>query len=149
VRILSREFTVAGVYAPKGNLGPDNLDSQSLVPISVAKRVLFGGTSIQGADVQVRTQADVVPTMDAIDSLMADRHKIAEGAGEDYSTEDQTQIITTAAAATSTFKTLTLALGAITLIVGGIGIMNIMLVSVSERTREIGIRRSRVAVTAK
>ena len=142
VRILSREFTVVGVYAPKGNLGPDNLDNQALVPVTVAKRVLFGGESIQGADVQVRTQADVVPTMDAIDSLMTDRHNVRNGQGEDFSTEDQTQIITAAQAATSTFKTLTLALGAISLIVGGIGIMNIMLVSVTERTREIGIRKA-------
>jgi len=142
VRILSREFAVVGVYAPKGNLGPDNLDNQALVPVTVAKRVLFGGENIQGADVQVRAQTDVVPTMDEIDSLMADRHKIVDGRGEDFSTEDQTQIITAAQAATSTFKTLTLALGAIALIVGGIGIMNIMLVSVTERTREIGIRKA-------
>jgi putative ABC transport system permease protein len=142
VRILSREFTVVGVYAAKGNLGPDNLDNQALVPVTVAKRVLFGGETIQGADVQVRTQVQVVPTMDAIDGLMAERHKIVEGRGEDFSTEDQTQIITAAAAATSTFQTLTLALGAIALIVGGIGIMNIMLVSVTERTREIGIRKA-------
>jgi putative ABC transport system permease protein len=142
LRILSREFTVVGVYAPKGNLGPDNLDNQAFVPITVAKRVLFGGEKIQGADVQVRTQAEVVSTMDEIDTLMAKRHQIIEGRGEDFSTEDQSQIITAAAAATSTFKTLTLALGAIALVVGGIGIMNIMLVSVTERTREIGIRKA-------
>jgi putative ABC transport system permease protein len=142
VRILSREFTVIGVYAPKGNLGPDNLDNQAFVPITVAKRVLFGGEKIQGADVQVHTQAQLVSTMDEIDSLMAERHHIIEGHGEDFTTEDQTQIITTAAAATSTFETLTLALGAIALVVGGIGIMNIMLVSVTERTREIGIRKA-------
>jgi putative ABC transport system permease protein len=135
-------FTVVGVYARKGNLGPDNLDNQAFVPLAVAKRVLFGGENVHGADVQVTHQADVVPTMDEIDSLVLERHRIASGAGEDFSTEDQTTIITTAEAATSTFRTLTLALGAIALVVGGIGIMNIMLVSVTERTREIGIRKA-------
>ena len=140
VRIFDREFTVVGVYARKGNLGPDNLDNQAFVPLAVAKRVLFGGENVHGADVQVRRQADVTPTMDAIDELLLRRHRIIAGRPEDFSTEDQTTIITTAAAATSTFQTLTLALGAIALVVGGIGIMNIMLVSVTERTREIGIR---------
>ena len=116
VRILQREFTVAGVFARKGNLGPDNLDNQAFVPLTVAKRVLFGGENVHGADVQVARQTDVVPSQDEIDSLLAERHRIAGGAGEDFSTEDQTQIITTAAAATSTFKTLTLALGAIALV---------------------------------
>ena len=142
LRIFDREFTVVGVYARKGNLGPDNLDNQAFVPMTVAKRVLFGGETVHGADVQVGRQADVTPTMDEIDSLMAERHHIVPGHSEDFSTEDQQTIITTAAAATATFQTLTLALGAIALIVGGIGIMNIMLVSVSERTREIGIRKA-------
>jgi putative ABC transport system permease protein len=142
VRIINRELTVVGVYAHKGSLGPDNLDKAALVPLNVAKRVLFGGEKVQGSDVQVATQADVLPVKDQIDTLMAERHHIVKGRGEDFSTEDQATIITAAQQATSTFETLTLALGAIALIVGGIGIMNIMLVSVAERTREIGIRKA-------
>jgi putative ABC transport system permease protein len=142
VRILDREFTVIGVYARKGNLGPDNLDNNAFVPLTVAKRVLFGGEAIHGSDVQVASPADVTPTMDAIDSLMHDRHHVGPGRSDDFSTEDQATIINAAQAASSTFQTLTLVLGAIALIVGGIGIMNIMLVSVTERTREVGIRKA-------
>jgi putative ABC transport system permease protein len=142
VRVFDREFTVVGRYARKGSLGPDNLDNQALVPLAVALRALFGGDKLQGADVQVASQADVNPVKDQIDSLLHERHRILPGHADDFSTEDQATIITTAQEATSTFQTLTLALGVIALIVGGIGIMNIMLVSVTERTREIGIRKA-------
>jgi putative ABC transport system permease protein len=142
IRILDREFLVVGVFAPKGNLGDENLDNQIFVPLTVAKRVLFGGENVRSASVQVVSHTMVEDVMDAIEEKLYVRHRILPGRGEDFGTEDQTEIITTAQAATSTFETLTLGLGAIALIVGGIGIMNIMLVSVSERTREIGIRKA-------
>ena len=142
IRILDREFTVIGVFEPKGSLGDENLDNQAFVPLKVAKRVLFGGENVRSAEIQVESNDLVLPTMDAIDELLYERHRIQEGRGEDFGTEDQTEIITTAQEATSTFERLTLGLGAIALVVGGIGIMNIMLVSVTERTREIGIRKA-------
>jgi putative ABC transport system permease protein len=142
VRVLSREFTVVGIFAHKGSLGPDNLDKQAFVPLQVAKRVLFGGENVAGADVQTLTNADVAPVKDQIDSLTHDRHRIQTGRQDNFSTEDQATIVRASQQATSTFETLTLMLGVIALIVGGIGIMNIMLVSVAERTREIGIRKA-------
>jgi putative ABC transport system permease protein len=142
VRMLDREFVVVGVFTPKGSLGDENLDNQAFVPLEVAKRVLFGGEKVRSASVQVEDAALVEDTMDEIEELLFVRHRILPGRGEDFGTEDQTELITTAQAATSTFETLTLGLGAIALIVGGIGIMTIMLVSVAERTREIGIRKA-------
>jgi putative ABC transport system permease protein len=142
IRILDREFTVVGVFGPKGSLGDENLDNQAFVPLTVAKRVLFGGDKVRSASVQVADPTLVPTIMDEIDELLYERHQILPGRGEDFGTEDQTEIITTAQAATSTFQRLTLGLGAIALVVGGIGIMNIMLVSVTERTREIGIRKA-------
>jgi putative ABC transport system permease protein len=142
VRIQDREFIVAGRYASKGSLGGENLDRQSFVPLEVARRTLFGGDKVQGADIQVASQSEINPIKDKIDELLLTRHRILPGRPEDFSTEDQQTLITTAAAATSTFQTLTLALGVMALVMGGIGIMNIMLVSVTERTREIGIRKA-------
>jgi putative ABC transport system permease protein len=142
VRIQDREFTVIGSYASKGSLGGENLDRQSFVPLEVARRTVFGGEKVNGADIQVASQSEINPTKDLIDELLLKRHRIQPGRAEDFSTEDQQTLITTAAAATSTFQTLTLALGVMALVMGGIGIMNIMLVSVTERTREIGIRKA-------
>jgi putative ABC transport system permease protein len=80
--------------------------------------------------------------MDTIGTLLRANHKLPPSYPDDFSVEDQAQILKTARSASTTFRVLTFALGGIALLVGGIGIMNMMLVSVHERTREIGIRKS-------
>jgi putative ABC transport system permease protein len=92
--------------------------------------------------VQVRSEQQVTTTMDAIGSLLRTQHNLPASYPDDFSIEDQAQILKTAQSASTTFRALTFALGGIALLVGGIGIMNMMLVSVHERTREIGIRKS-------
>ena len=93
-------------------------------------------------DVQVANEAEIEPAIDEITTLLVDNHQLPPGYPEDFSAEDQAEIVKEAQRATTTFRILTFALGGIALLVGGIGIMNMMLVSVHERIREIGIRKS-------
>jgi ABC-type antimicrobial peptide transport system permease subunit len=141
LRIGGHEFEVVGVLQPRGKLGL-NLDNQVLIPLPIATRVLLGGSNTRSIDVQMRTEQDVNPAMDEIGVLLRKQQKLPTSHPDDFSIEDQAQILKTARSASTTFRVLTFALGGIALIVGGIGIMNMMLVSVHERTREIGIRKS-------
>jgi putative ABC transport system permease protein len=141
LRLGSHEFEIVGILQPRGKLG-QNLDNQVMIPLPIATRVLLGGVNTRSIDVQVRTEQQVTPTMDEIGALLRKEHNLPASYPDDFSIEDQAQILKTARSASTTFRVLTFALGGIALLVGGIGIMNMMLVSVHERTREIGIRKS-------
>jgi putative ABC transport system permease protein len=142
VRIQEHEFTVAGALAHKGKLGQDDLDNQAFVPLSLARRVLLGGDNVRSVDVRVRSDGDIHAVQDQMTALLRRQHRLPASSPDDFSMEDQASIVKTAQSATGIFRGLTIGLGAIALLVGGIGIMNIMLVSVTERTREIGIRKA-------
>jgi putative ABC transport system permease protein len=142
VRVGSREFQVVGVLDKRGKLGQDNLDNRIFIPLPLSTRVLLGGVNTRSIDVQVRSAGDVTAAMDAMGTLLRRQHRLPPSYPDDFSIEDQASILKTAQAASRTFRVLTFALGGIALLVGGIGIMNMMLVSVHERTREIGIRKS-------
>src|SRR5213076_594079 len=104
------------------------------------KRVLGGGTTLRNINAQVASPHDLAPAQQQIVALLRQRHNIRPGRDDDFTVRNQQEI---AQAATATSRVMTLLLGAIagvSLVVGGIGIMNIMLVSVTERTREIGTR---------
>jgi putative ABC transport system permease protein len=135
-------FQVIGILQPKGGAGFQNPDDQVMVPISVVQKYFVGSTSVRTIGVSVATPDQMTAATGAIGTLLRDRHNLAASAADDFTIFNQTQLLD---AASSISATLTLLLGgiaSISLVVGGIGIMNIMLVSVRERTREIGIRKA-------
>lgn len=144
IRIKNSPYVVLGVLAGKGqSLDGRDQDDTVLVPVTTAQRKLFG-TQFAGTVRYIMAQADSVDAMPrvekSINDLLRQRHRIRDGAENDFSIRNLTAMANTAA---ETSKVMSLMLGAIasiSLLVGGIGIMNIMLVSVTERTREIGIR---------
>jgi putative ABC transport system permease protein len=142
VRVGNQEFEVVGVQARRGALADENLDNRIFVPLPIVTRVLLGGANIVHVDLRVESETDIEPTIGAIEDLLREQHKLPESYPDDFSAEDQASIVKEAQRATTTFRVLTFSLGGIALLVGGIGIMNMMLVSVHERFREIGIRKS-------
>ncbi len=142
VRVGHLEFDVVGLQARRGKLADEDLDNRIFVPLPVVTKVILGGENILHIDALVRSESEIEPAIDAVTTLLRRQHKLAPAAPADFSAEDQASIVKEAQRATGTFRILTYALGGIALLVGGIGIMNMMLVSVRERTKEIGIRKS-------
>ncbi len=141
VRIQNAPYTVVGLLKPKGmNMMGMDQDDLVLVPWTSAMVRLTGTDSFRAITVQVESAEQVAVVMEDLAALLRQRHRIRDGAEDDFHVRSQQEIMEMA---TSTTKTMTILLGAIagvSLLVGGIGIMNIMLVSVTERTREIGVR---------
>lgn len=144
IRIKQSPFVILGVLESKGQtLDGRDQDDTIIVPLSTAQRKLFGN-QLPGSVRQIIVQAesDNVMTMveDNINGLLNQRHNIRPGSDSDFSVRNLTALANSAAETTRTMSLLLGAIASVSLLVGGIGIMNIMLVSVTERTREIGIR---------
>jgi putative ABC transport system permease protein len=141
LRLRALSCTVIGVLQSKGksNFGQDR-DDTVVIPIRTMQRRLTGNDDIHQVQLSVRTSASSEKAQQDIYRLMRERRHLARDADDDFSIMDQQEIANTISGTTRTLTALLAAVAAISLLVGGIGIMNIMLVSVTERTREIGIR---------
>jgi putative ABC transport system permease protein len=133
-------FTVAGVLNAKGqNAGGNDQDDVILMPYSTAQTRLSGNVRIGQILASAVSASDVAPAQDEVAAIMRESHKL-NGGEDDFTVRNQTEIAQAATSTTRVMSGLLAAIASISLLVGGIGIMNIMLVSVTERTREIGIR---------
>ncbi|OIQ94139.1 macrolide export ATP-binding/permease protein MacB [mine drainage metagenome] len=144
IRIKNSPYVVLGVLGAKGqSLDGRDQDDTVLIPVTTAQRKLFG-TRIGGTVRFIMAQADSDDAMTrvetSINELLHQRHRIREGADNDFTVRNLTAMANTAAETAQVMSMMLGAIASISLLVGGIGIMNIMLVSVTERTREIGIR---------
>jgi putative ABC transport system permease protein len=141
IRVRNQPFKVIGVMSPKGQsgMGPD-MDDQILVPYTTVMKKLLGVTSVRDITVSAASAGETGAVADAIAVLLRTRHKIVPGQDDDFTVRTAEEIADIRTQAMGTMTTLLAGIAGVSLIVGGIGIMNIMLVSVTERTREIGLR---------
>jgi putative ABC transport system permease protein len=142
IRIKNIEFKVIGVTKSKGGSGFNNPDDAVYIPLSSAQRFLAGDQYVTTISVQAESSDVMTEIQQQITDLLLARHNIKDPQLADFSTLNQTDIIATASSITQTFTILLAAVAGISLVVGGIGIMNMMLTTVTERTREIGLRKA-------
>jgi len=143
IRINGVQFEVAGVLTPKGQgSGFFNPDDQVLIPIQTARYRLLGTDRLRSINVLAPSEEDIPVTMAEIGRILRREHRLRPGQDDDFVIRNQADFLTTLGETTQVFTYLLAGIAAVSLLVGGIGIMNIMLVSVTERTREIGIRKA-------
>ena len=142
VRIENQSFRVVGVTKEKGGSGMSNQDDIVYVPLTTAMKVLYGQDYLSSISVEAKSADVMVTAQNEIGYLLLSRHKLSDPSKADFRIMNQSDILSTASSITSTFTSLLSGIAAISLLVGGIGIMNIMLVTVTERTREVGLRKA-------
>ncbi|MBI1289709.1 FtsX-like permease family protein [bacterium] len=142
IKLDGRSFRIIGVTKSKGDQGWFSPDDAAYIPYSTAMALMLGVDYLREIDVELIDGADSATAVTGITQMLRRRHHLSADAENDFNISDQADILKTASTVSSSIKLLLGAIAAISLVVGGIGIMNIMLVTVTERTREIGIRKA-------
>ncbi|MBU1032433.1 MAG: ABC transporter permease [Patescibacteria group bacterium] len=142
IRIKGMEFTIVGVTAAKGGSGFSNSDDVVIVPISTMSTFLSGSKNISTIGIKAVDQESMTLAQEEITALLLARHNIPSPDNADFSVLNQSDLVDAVSSVTDTFTALLASIAGISLLVGGIGIMNMMLTTVTERTREIGLRQA-------
>jgi putative ABC transport system permease protein len=143
IRIRGIQFTVIGTTKSKGSgTGFGDPDDQILIPIQTARFRVIGNNRVRSIGVLAPSEAEIPETMADIQQILRREHHLRPGKDDDFQIRSQSDFLNTLSENTQTFGLLLAGIAAVSLVVGGIGIMNIMLVSVTERTREIGVRKA-------
>lgn len=142
IRIKNIDFEVIGVTVAKGGSGFTNPDDYVYIPLSSAQHFLTGSIYVSNISVAASSSTTISAVQQQITDLLLSRHGIIDPKSADFSLVNQADIISTASSITGTFTILLASIAGISLLVGGIGIMNMMLTTVTERTREIGLRKA-------
>ena len=142
IRINKVDFKIIGITKAKGGSGFGSQDDMIFVPLSTAQRFLAGDTYVTTISIQAQDQASMAEIQQQVTDLLLERHRISNPQLADFSVLNQQDIAATASSVTNTLTFLLAAIAGISLVVGGIGIMNMMLTTVTERTREIGLRKA-------
>ena len=142
IKIRGLNFYVLGVLKEKGAMGPRNPDDQILIPVTTAMKRVFGTEYLSSISVQTTGPSAMEPAQAEVEGLLRQQHKLPMNKDLDFHVRNQAEFLETLEESGQTFTYMILGIAVVSLIVGGIGIMNIMLVSVTERTREIGLRKA-------
>lgn len=142
IKIKNKQFRVIGVLPKKGQVSFFNFDETAIIPYSAAQQYIFGIKYFHRFVIQATSENDIAQTVKDIETILRQSHQVTDPSKDDFFVETQADIAQRLGVITSVLTLFLVSVAAISLLVGGVGIMNIMLVSVTERTREIGLRKA-------